>query len=78
MNFDASSLFLLAAGYLFILFLVAQAAERGWISNKIIEHPAIYVLSLGVFVSTFGAVSMSLPPRRRRASPTPWSIRISV
>jgi PAS domain S-box-containing protein len=54
MSFEASSLLLLAVGYLFVLFLVAQAAERGWIANKIIEHPAIYVLSLGVFVSTFG------------------------
>jgi PAS domain S-box-containing protein len=49
-------------GYLSILFGVAHAADRGWISKRITEHPANYILSLGVFagaMATNGAVELA-------------------
>lgn len=55
---------LLAAGslYLLLLFVVAHAAEQGWIRQRLLAHPAVYVLSIGVFASAFaihGAVDLA-------------------
>lgn len=44
---------LLGSGYLALLFGIAFITERGWIPQKIVRHPAIYVLSLGVFASVW-------------------------
>jgi len=53
MNFELSTLFALGVGYLFLLFGIAYITERGWIPEKIVRHPAVYVLSLGVFASVW-------------------------
>lgn len=53
MNIDIWQLFLLGIAYLFLLFGIASTAERGLIPERIVHHPIIYVLSLGVFASAF-------------------------
>ncbi|MGK0442883.1 MAG: Na+/proline symporter, partial [Pseudohongiellaceae bacterium] len=53
MNIDLWLLSFLGIGYLLLLFAIASMAERGIIPEKIIHHPAVYVLSLGVFASAF-------------------------
>ena len=40
-------------GYLLILFLVAYATERGWLPESIVRHPLTYVLSLGVYATSW-------------------------
>ncbi|AXQ30924.1 PAS domain S-box protein [Solimonas sp. K1W22B-7] len=46
-------LFLAALVYLGALFLVAYAAENGWIPAGIARHPLTYTLSLGVYATTW-------------------------
>lgn len=53
MTFNLSTLFLAALVYLFILFFIAYAAERGWIAKRIVRHPLIYTLSLGVYATSW-------------------------
>lgn len=52
MNFGLWQLFTIGFIYLSILFAVAYATEKGWIPSKIVRHPAVYVLSLGVFAGS--------------------------
>ncbi len=62
MSFDLSQLFLIGIGYLLILFGIAHAANRRWIPEQLIRHPATYVLSLGVFTSAwaiYGVVGLA-------------------
>jgi signal transduction histidine kinase/Na+/proline symporter len=54
MIFDSSLLILIGFTYLGLLFLIAHASEKGWLPLKLVKHPVIYTLSLGVFVSTWG------------------------
>lgn len=57
-----SSLFLIGLCYLGSLFLLAYATERGFIPKKIIDHPLVFVLSLGVYAGSwtiFGAVGFA-------------------
>lgn len=54
MHPDLHVLFALGTGYLILLFAIAYAAERHVIPERIIKHPAIFVLSLTVFVSAYG------------------------
>ncbi len=54
MNPDLHILFALGTGYLVLLFAIAYAAERHLIPDRIINHPATFVLSLSVFVSAYG------------------------
>ena len=59
-----SDLALLGAGlgYLALLFLVAESAERGWLPRRLTEHPALLGLSLGVYATTwtfFGSVGLA-------------------
>jgi len=42
-----------SVAYVTLIFLLAQLAERGIISTKITSHPLVYVLSLGVFASSW-------------------------
>lgn len=53
MNIELWQLSSIGIGYLFLLFGIASMAERGFIPERLIHHPLIYVLSLGVFASAF-------------------------
>ena len=53
MNFELSTLFAIGVGYLIILFGIAYITEKGWIPERIVRHPFVYVLSLGVFASVW-------------------------
>lgn len=53
MTFSLGTLFFSAVAYLSLLFLIAHASERGWIPAGVIRHPATYVLSLGVYATTW-------------------------
>lgn len=55
MNFSLLQILLLVIVYLSALFAVALAADRGLIAKKITDHPAVYVLSLGVFAGAMAS-----------------------
>ena len=62
MSFDPELLVLVSIIYLLILFLCAWATEKEIIPQKIVHHPAIYVLSLGIFASSwayYGSVGIA-------------------
>lgn len=62
MSFSFLHLFLLGIGYLLLLFGLAWVVERGWIPQRLIRHPVVYILSLGVYASSwvfFGSVGMA-------------------
>ena len=54
MTFSPGLLFTLGLIYLGALFVIAHASERGWLPLRWVRHPAVHVLSLGVFVSSWG------------------------
>lgn len=59
MSYSVQFLLLVAVGYLFCLFLAAWITDRGLLPARVVRHPAVYVLSLGVYSSAwamFGAV----------------------
>ncbi len=45
--------------YLTVLFTVALVAERGWLPRRIARHPAVYVLSLGVWAGAYAIYGVS-------------------
>ncbi len=53
MDYSFSQLFLIAAGYLFLLFLVAWVTDRGLLPARLVRHPAVYVFSLMVYASSW-------------------------
>lgn len=53
MSFDLGHLFFAGVVYLLILFLIAFATEKGWIPDKVARHPITYVLSLGVYATSW-------------------------
>lgn len=53
MNYELTTIIGLGSGYLVLLFGIAFATERGWIPQRYVRHPAVYVLSLGVFASVW-------------------------
>ncbi|MCP5326643.1 MAG: PAS domain-containing protein [Oceanospirillaceae bacterium] len=62
MSFSLSLLISIVLAYLFVLFFTAYVVEKGWLPSKIVHHPAIYVLSLGVYASAwafYGTVGMA-------------------
>lgn len=62
MTFDIESLLLIGLSYLLLLFAIAYATERQLIPAAILNHPAIYVLSLGVTaggLAVYGAVGLA-------------------
>ena len=62
MTFSIASLVSIVITYLFTLFFTAYAAEKKWIPQKLVRHPAIYVLSLGVYASAwafYGSVGLA-------------------
>lgn len=55
-------LFLAAAAYLIVLFLVAYAADRELIPKRFISNPVVYSLSLGVYATSwtyYGSVGLA-------------------
>ncbi len=62
MTFSLIQLSLVVFGYLFFLFAAAYIVEQGWIPKRWVHHPAVYVLSLGVYASAwafYGSVAMA-------------------
>ncbi|WP_252177497.1 ATP-binding protein [Endozoicomonas sp. 4G] len=62
MSFELEQLLLISVVYLLVLFLCAWATEKGLIPDKITQHPAVYVLSLGVYASSwayFGSLGIA-------------------
>lgn len=53
MNFDLTTLFGLGGSYLVLLFGIAYITEKGWIPERVVKHPLVYVLSLGAFASVW-------------------------
>lgn len=53
MIFELGYLFIVGVAYLLLLFLIAYAAEREWIPPRVARHPATYVLSLGVYATSW-------------------------
>ncbi len=53
MTFSLTYLFVAIVVYLSLLFLIAYATEHGRIPSRIVRHPATYVLSLGVYATSW-------------------------
>ena len=53
MRFELSTLFIVAVSYLLLLFGLAYLTDRGIIRQRWVRHPAVYVLSLGVFAGAW-------------------------
>ncbi len=53
MTYELETLFGIAVLYLLLLFLIAYATERGWIPERLSRHPVVYVLSLGVYATSW-------------------------
>lgn len=62
MSISLSQLVFIGLTYLFTLFFTAYVVEKGWIPRRIVQHPVVYVLSLGVYASAwafYGSVGMA-------------------
>jgi len=62
MSFSLLQIVLFIVAYLTVLFAVAYLADRGTIPKRITHHPAVYVLSLGVYagaMATYGTVELA-------------------
>ena len=62
MKIELWLLFAVALLYLGTLFLIAYSADTGLIPNKVVSHPAIYALSLGVYATSwtyYGSVGLA-------------------
>ena len=62
MSFELSHLLLVSILYLLTLFGVAWITERGLLPRALLQHPAIYTLSLGVYASAwafYGTVGLA-------------------
>ncbi|AHK78899.1 histidine kinase [Ectothiorhodospira haloalkaliphila] len=46
-------LYAVGVAYLALLFFIAHATERGWLPSALVRHPMVYVLSLGVYATTW-------------------------
>lgn len=53
MSFELETIALVSAAYVLIMFGTAWATEKGFIPHKLVHHPAIYVLSLGIYASSW-------------------------
>ena len=53
MSFELEHILLVSVIYLAILFLCAWATDREIIPRKIVHHPATYILSLGIYASSW-------------------------
>ena len=62
MSFSLVQILLFIVAYLTGLFIVAYLADKGIITKRITDHPAVYVLSLGVFagaMATNGTIELA-------------------
>ena len=62
MSFSLAQILLFIIAYLTGLFAVAHLADRGIIPERVTHHPAVYVLSLGVFAGAMasnGAIALA-------------------
>jgi PAS domain S-box-containing protein len=62
MEFELWQLFLISVLYLGMLFIVASAAENRWLPQWLVNHPAVYALSLGVYATSwsyYGSVGLA-------------------
>lgn len=53
MSFELEHIVLASVAYLAVLFLCAWATDRGIIPRTVVHHPATYVLSLGIYASSW-------------------------
>ncbi|HEY7885274.1 MAG TPA: ATP-binding protein [Cellvibrionaceae bacterium] len=53
MTFSFTFVALIGLAYLLLIFGIATITDRGWLPKRITEHPATYVLSLGIFASAW-------------------------
>src|SRR5690606_24613215 len=53
MNFDTGILLIAPGLYLLMMFAVALATEKGLVPKRLLNHPAVYVLSLTIIVNTW-------------------------
>ncbi|MDF3931976.1 sensor histidine kinase [Pseudomonas citronellolis] len=61
-SFSLTQLILISAAYLMVLFGVAWITERGYIPRRLVRHPLVYTLSLGVYASAwafYGTVGLA-------------------
>lgn len=63
MNFSVSYIALLSVLYLLVLFSIAWFSEHSKLASKLISHPIIYILSLGIYNSAltfYGIVALAM------------------
>lgn len=53
MSFESGTLLLTAGLYLLLVYAVAMATEKGLVPKRLLNHPAVYVLSLAIIVNTW-------------------------
>ena len=53
MSHDLALLFSVGIAYLVLLFLIAYAADSGRLPERLLHHPSVYVLSLGVYATSW-------------------------
>ncbi|WBG65468.1 sensor histidine kinase [Pseudomonas citronellolis] len=61
-SFSLTQLILISAAYLTTLFGVAWITERGYVPRRLVRHPLVYTLSLGVYASAwafYGTVGLA-------------------
>ncbi|SDI09092.1 sensor histidine kinase [Pseudomonas panipatensis] len=61
-SFNLTQLILISAAYLMVLFGIAWITERGYVPRRLVRHPLVYTLSLGVYASAwafYGTVGLA-------------------
>ena len=53
MGYDLEPLLFVSVAYLLLLFSIAWITDKGWIPQSIVRHPITYVLSLGIYASSW-------------------------
>ena len=62
MSFSAPGLLLASLLYLVLLFAIAHGTERGLVPRRVVRHPLVYILSLGVYAgiwAVYAAVGLA-------------------
>ncbi|WP_439898535.1 sodium:solute symporter family transporter, partial [Mycobacterium tuberculosis] len=61
-SFSLTQLILISVAYLSTLFGIAWITERGYVPRRLVRHPLVYTLSLGVYASAwafYGTVGLA-------------------
>ncbi|SFC34135.1 PAS domain S-box-containing protein [Marinospirillum celere] len=53
MSFTLTQIFLLGVGYLSLLFACGWLVEKDWLPKRLVRHPLIYILALGMYASAW-------------------------